>query len=132
MVNSKPNTIDEYIATFPKKTQLFLQQIRTTIQKAAPKAIEVISYGMPAFKLNGILVYFAGYQNHIGFYAAPIAHEAFKKEFSIYKTGKGSVQFPLDSAMPLGLITKVVKYRVKQNLEKELSKTKKKSTKNNI
>ncbi|MFM9907883.1 MAG: iron chaperone, partial [Chitinophagaceae bacterium] len=77
-----------------------------------------ISYGMPAYKLNGMLVYFAGYENHIGFYATPTGHASFKKELSIYRQGKGSVQFPIDQPLPLTLITKIVKYRVKENLQR--------------
>ena len=108
----KPKDIDQYIAGFPKDVQKILEQIRATIKKAAPDAEEKISYAMPAFSLNGRnLVYFAAYKNHIGFYAAPTAHEAFKKEFSRYKTGRGSVQFPLDKPMPLKLITKIVKFK---------------------
>ena len=118
MNNTKPNNIDEYIATFPADTQKMLEQIRTTIQKAAPDAVEAISYAMPTFKLHGNLVHFAGYQNHIGFYPAPVGLEAFKKELAVYKTGKGSVQFPLDQPMPLDLITKIVKLRVQQAVEK--------------
>ncbi len=136
--NSKeiPATVDEYIAVFPKEVQKLLQQVRTTIKKAALTAEEVISYGMPAYKLNGMLVYFAGYKNHIGFYATPTGHRAFKKELSIYKEGKGSVQFPIDQAIPLALITKIVKFRVAENKRKLTEKnsgkaipTKKKVTK---
>jgi uncharacterized protein YdhG (YjbR/CyaY superfamily) len=114
--------IDEYIASFPKEVQPLLQQMRKTIIAAAPKAAEVISYGMPAYKYKGMLVYFAGYEKHIGFYATPTGHEAFKKELSIYKTGKGSVQFPLDKALPVSLIKKIVQFRVKQNEEKFTAK----------
>jgi len=110
--------VDAYIAEFPQPVQQLLQQLRKTIKAAAPKATEVISYGMPGYQLHGMLVYFAGYKNHIGFYAAPTGHEAFKKELSVYKTGKGSVQFPLDKPLPLKLVTKIVKYRVKHNGEK--------------
>src|SRR5688500_16716772 len=111
--------IDEYIAGFPENTQKILQQVRATIKKAAPDAEEKISYGIPTFTLNNTyLVYFAGYKNHIGFYPTPTGGETFKKELSIYKTGKGSVQFPLNKPMPLDLITKIVKYRVKENLQK--------------
>lgn len=125
MISNKPNTIDEYIASFPKSTQIVLNQVRSTIQKAAPKAEEKISYGMPAYTFAGMhLVYFAGYKNHIGFYALPSGHHAFTKELSSYKVGKGSVQFPLDSPMPLGLITKMVKFRVKENMEKKAAKAK--------
>ena len=95
-----------------------------TIKKAAPKAEEVISYGIPAFKLNGMLVWFAAYSTHVGFYPRASGIEAFKKELSIYKGAKGSVQFPLDNPLPLGLITKMVKFRVTENLQQ--TKTKKK------
>jgi len=110
---------DEYIATFPKETKEVLQQVRTAIKTSAPKAEEVISYGMPAFKLHGMLVYFAGYKQHIGFYPTASGIAAFKDELSKYKNAKGSVQFPLDKSMPIALIKKMVKFRVKENLEKE-------------
>lgn len=116
--------VDAYIASFPESTQKRLEQIRTLIKKAAPKAEELISYQMPAYKYHGVLVYFAGYKNHCGFYAAPTAHEAFKKELKVYKTGKGSVQFPNDQALPTALITKIVKFRVKENEEKAKLKKK--------
>jgi len=122
MISEKPKNVDEYIASFPKETQVILEQVRACIIKAAPKAEEGIGYGMPAYKLNGPLVYFAGYKGHIGFYATPSGHEAFDKELSKYKMGKGSVQFPIDKKMPLSLITKMVKYRVKENLEKAKKK----------
>lgn len=118
------NDIDTYIAGFPKDTQKLLEQIRSTIRKAAPKAEEVISYKMPAFRQHGILVYFAGYKNHIGFYPTSSGIATFKNELSIYKGAKGSVQFPLDKPLPLGLISKIVKFRVKQILEKEKAKKK--------
>lgn len=117
-----PENVDAYINQFPKGVQAALQQLRKTIKAAAPKAEEVISYKMPGYKLNGMLVYFAGYKNHIGFYAAPTGHETFKKELAVYKSGKGSVQFPLDKPLPLSLITKIVKFRVKQNEEKVVGK----------
>ncbi|MDP1803123.1 MAG: DUF1801 domain-containing protein [Bacteroidota bacterium] len=113
-----PESVDEYIKTFPKETQKYLKQIRAVIKKAAPKAEEGIGYKMPAYKLNGTLVYFAGYEKHIGFYATPTGHKEFKKELSVYKEGKGSVQFPLDEPLPIALITKIVKFRVKENLAK--------------
>ena len=113
-----PQSIDDYIATFPKDVQKILQAVRTTIRKAAPTAEETINYQMPTFKLNGNLVHFAGYKNHIGFYPAPSGIEAFKKELSIYKGAKGSVQFPIDKPMPLDLITKIVKFRVSENSKK--------------
>ena len=126
MTTVKPNTIDEYIASFPKEIQKELELIRKTIKHAAPDAEEAISYGMPSFKLHGNLVYFAAFKNHIGLYALPKSNEAFKQELSIYKTGKGSIQFPLDKPMPVDLITKIVKFRVQENLEKMKSKLKKK------
>jgi len=103
---------DEYIAGFPNNVQQLLQQIRTTIIKAAPKATEIISYNMPAFKQKKIVVYFAAFKNHIGFYALPSGNEAFQKELSKYKTGKGSIQFPLKKEIPYDLIQKIVEFRV--------------------
>jgi len=122
--NRTAKNIDEYIAGFPKDVQALLEQIRTTVRKAAPDAVEAISYGMPAFKLNGNLVYFAGFKNHIGFYPVPSGIEAFKKELSVYEQGKGSVRFPLNKPMPLDLITKIVKFRVEENLQKAQAKRK--------
>ena len=116
--------IDEYIAGFPEHVQEMLNQLRATIQKAAPKAEEAIKYAMPTFVLHGNLVHFAAFKNHIGFYPAPRALEEFKKELSAYKGSKGAVQFPLDKPLPLALISRMVKYRVKQSLEKEKAKKK--------
>jgi uncharacterized protein YdhG (YjbR/CyaY superfamily) len=93
--------------------------MRQTIKKAAPEAEEVISYSMPAFKYNGMLVYFATYKNHIGFYATPTGHSEFKEELSVYKQGKGSVQFPLTQPLPLDLISRIVQFRMKENLKKK-------------
>ncbi len=117
---AKPVTsIDEYLAGFPKHIQKILGQVRAAIKKAAPGAEEKISYAIPTFTLNGKnLVHFAAFKNHIGFYPAPTGSEAFKKELSVYKTGKGSVQFPLDQPMPLTLVTKIVAYRVKETITK--------------
>jgi uncharacterized protein YdhG (YjbR/CyaY superfamily) len=122
MLAIKPTNVDEYIAAFPNETQIVLQQVRAAIQKAAPQATEVISYQMPAYKGNGILVYFAGYKNHIGFYPTALGIAAFKDELSVYKGAKGSVQFPLNQPMPLKLISKIVQFRVKD----DAAKTKKK------
>lgn len=120
-----PSTINEYIAGFPDDLQLILNQVRATIQQAAPDAEESIAYGMPAYRLKGKpLVYFAGYKNHIGFYATPTGHIAFAKELSKYKQGKGSVQFPIDQPMPLELIAQIVEFRVFENLEKGKGKKK--------
>jgi uncharacterized protein YdhG (YjbR/CyaY superfamily) len=116
------NNIDEYIATFPQDIQKLLNQMRATITKAAPKAEEAIKYAIPTFILNGNLVHFAAFKNHIGFYPAPAGIEAFKKEVAPYEAGKGSLQFPLDKPLPLSLVTKIVKYRVAQNLEKSTKK----------
>ncbi|MFD2569303.1 iron chaperone [Spirosoma soli] len=118
MTTNKPKDIDEYIAGFPTDVQKVLEQIRATIHEAAPDAKETIKYAMPAFTLSGNLVFFAGFKNHIGFYATPTGHEAFKDELSVYKQGKGSVQFPLNKPMPLRLIAEIVKFREKQNREK--------------
>jgi uncharacterized protein YdhG (YjbR/CyaY superfamily) len=119
MKEKKSITVSEYIRSFPKTTQILLKQVRSVIQQTAPEAEELIGYGMPCYKLNKKpLVYFAGYANHIGFYATPNGHEKFAKELSIYKQGKGSVQFPIDKPMPLALIQKIVAFRVKENLKK--------------
>jgi uncharacterized protein YdhG (YjbR/CyaY superfamily) len=106
--------IDEYIAGFPTEVQKRLQRIRKTIRKAAPDAEEVISYRMPAFKLNRVLVYFAGYQNHISLYPAPRGAKEFKKELAQYEGGKGTVQFPLDKPVPYDLVTRIVKHRINE------------------
>jgi len=119
----KAENVDAYIGQFPNTTQAILQQVRAVVRKAAPKAEESISYGMPAYKVNGKpIVYFAGYDKHIGFYATPTGHEAFKKELAGYKQGKGSVQFPLDEKMPLALIAKIVQFRLAENKEKAKEK----------
>lgn len=117
MATPQPNNIEAYILTFPEVIQERLRQMRAIIKKNAPDAEETISYAIPTFKLNGkALVHFAGFKNHIGFYALPTGHEAFAKEFSVYKTGKGSVQFPLDQELPLDLVAKVVQFRVDEVL----------------
>ena len=120
------STMDEYIAGFPKDVQKKLEEIRATIKKAAPKAEEAIKYGIPTFTLNGNLVHFGGFKNHIGFYPAPRALEEFKKELSMYEGSKGAVKFPMDKPLPLTLISKIVKYRVKKNLETIQTKATKK------
>jgi uncharacterized protein YdhG (YjbR/CyaY superfamily) len=120
-----PKTIDEYIAEFPEGTREILEKVRETIKKAAPEAEETISYQMPTFKLKGNLVHFAAFKNHIGFYPAPTGIEEFSIELSAYKGGKGSVQFPLDNPLPFNLITKIVKFRVKENSERAIQKQKK-------
>jgi len=126
MKNIKIETIDEYIAAQPIEKRVSLEKIRSVIQKAAPKATEVISYGMPAFKQDGILVYFAAFKNHYGFFptASPIV--IFKKELVTYKTSKGAIQFPTDKPIPIKLIQAIVKLRITQNKEKTAFKTGKK------
>ena len=126
MKPDQPRTIDEYIAGFPPDVQAILQKIRETIRAAAPDAEETISYQMPTFTLHGNLVHFAAFKSHIGFYPVPTGIEKFKKELAAYKGGKGSVQFPLDQPMPYSLISRIVKFRVKENLAKAKSTTKKK------
>lgn len=112
-------SVDEYIAVFPPETQKRLKAIRRAIVKHAPEAIESIAYGMPAYKTNKKpLVYFGAFAEHIGFYATPTGHEKFKQELSIYKQGKGSVQFPLDQPLPMDLIADIVKFRVNENNQK--------------
>jgi len=126
METNKARNIDEYIAEFPLETRVLLEQIRGIIQKAAPKATEVMSYGMPAFKQHSVLVYFAGYKGHIGFYPTGSGIEAFQKEIAGYKSSKGAVQFPLDKPLPVKLITQMVKFRVKDDAERAKAKAKKK------
>lgn len=113
------STVEDYIAEFPKDVQKKLQLVRKTILKNAPNAIESISYGMPAYKLNKKpLVYFGGFSKHIGFYATPTGHQKFESQLSNYKQGKGSVQFPLNEELPIDLITDIVVFRVNENNQK--------------
>lgn len=114
-MNKGPQTIDEYIAAFPPETQATLQKIRETINKAAPEATEAIAYQMPTFRLNGNLVHFAAFKNHIGFYPAPSGIINFQAELTPYKTSKGAIQFPSDKPIPYDLITKITKSRVAEN-----------------
>ncbi len=123
---SKPLTIDEYIAGFPPEIQTKLGIIRETIRKAAPEAQETISYQIPTFTLHGNLVHFAALKNHIGFYPAPSGLEKFNQELAIYRSGKGSVQFPFDQPIHLHLVTEIVKFRVMENMEKSVAKVRKK------
>ena len=111
-------TVDEYIATFPRHVQNTLEELRQAIRESAPEAEEMISYQMPAFKLNGILVWYAAFEKHIGFYPKTSAIEAFKEGLSNYEVSKGTVRFPLDKPIPCDLVKKIVKYRVKENLTK--------------
>jgi uncharacterized protein YdhG (YjbR/CyaY superfamily) len=122
MNRKTPKDIDDYIDRFQKEVQQLLSQMRRTIHKAAPKATETISYGMPAFALNGMLVWFAAHKGHIGFYPKASAMAAFKKELSGYKNSKGAVQFPFDEPLPLALITRMVKFRIRENLAKKKEK----------
>jgi len=110
--------IDEYIANYPKDIQDILEKLRQVIKKAAPQAQEAISYGMPAFKLDSVLVYFAAQKSHIGFYPTSSGINVFKKELSIYDTSKGTVRFPLDQPLPFKLIEKIVHFRVNEVLDK--------------
>jgi uncharacterized protein YdhG (YjbR/CyaY superfamily) len=117
--------INSYIAELPGETQAILEQIRQTIHQAAPEAKEAIKYGMPTFVLNGNLVHFAAFKNHIGFYPAPSGIDAFIKELEVYRTGKGTIQFPIGEQIPFDLITKVVKFRIEENLKKAKIKSNK-------
>jgi uncharacterized protein YdhG (YjbR/CyaY superfamily) len=126
MIAAKSANIDEFILNFPQSTQKLMQQIRMIIQDAAPEAAEKISYGIPTFYLNGNLVHFSAYKNHLGFYPGASAIKVFAEELSKYETSKGTVQFPLDKKLPHMLITKIVKFRVKENMQKAKSKAKKK------
>jgi len=119
------STIDEYIRTFPKAVQATLEKLRRTIKKAAPGAEEAIRYGIPTFRLNGNLVHFAAFKSHFGFFPGATGVEVFKKELSPYETSKGTVRFPSDKPLPLSLITRIVKYRVKENTGRAIKKTKK-------
>jgi len=124
-----PQTIDDYISGFPPVIRNKLTEMRSTIRKAAPDASEKISYQMPTYYLFGNLVHFAAHLNHIGFYPAPSAIEAFKKKLSDYQTSKGAIQFPLEKPLPLDLISDITVFRVQENLKteelKELKKKKK-------
>jgi uncharacterized protein YdhG (YjbR/CyaY superfamily) len=119
MDKKQPKTIDEYIKSFPPDVQDILQKIRRTIRTAAPEAEETISYQIPAFKQNGILVYFAAFKKHVGFFPTSSGINAFQKDLAPYKTSKGTVQFPLEKPIPYDLIKKIVMFRVKENLEKK-------------
>ena len=114
--------VDDYLSSFPEEMRILLQEIRKTIREAAPEAEETIKYAMPTYVLNGNLVHFAAYKNHIGFYPVPSGIEAFKVELSAYKGGKGSVQFPIGEPMPLDLIARIVKFRVEENRNRKQKK----------
>jgi len=126
-MKSKPaGDIDEYIAGFPNDVQKVLKAMRATISKAAPKAEETIKYAIPTFTLNGNLVSFAAWKNHVGLYPAPREVEEFKKEISVYEGEKATIKFPFDKPLPLTLITRIVKFNVKKNLERTKARVKKK------
>ena len=114
-----PESIDEYISTFPSNIQNILKKMRQTIRECAPGAEETISYQIPTFKLDGNLVHFAAFKDHISFFPTSSGREAFKKELSMYKGGRGTVQFPMDKPIPYNLVQKIVKYRVKESLGKK-------------
>jgi uncharacterized protein YdhG (YjbR/CyaY superfamily) len=118
-------SIDEYIATFPEEIQKILEELRATIKAAAPDAEEKISYQMPTFTLKGNLVHFAAFKNHIGLYPTPSGTQAFKHELSIYQGAKGSIKFPIEKPLPLELISKIVKFRVAENLKNAKDKSSK-------
>jgi uncharacterized protein YdhG (YjbR/CyaY superfamily) len=119
MSGKKHDTIDEYIARYPKDVQLLLEKMRKTIRKAAPKAEERISYGMPAFYQDGILVWFAAFKEHIGFYPKTSAIAAFKKDLSKFEGTKGTIRFPIGKPLPLALVGRIVKFRIEQNQNKK-------------
>ena len=125
--STAPQSIDEYIANFPKDIQEFLEKIRATIRNAAPEAEETNKYGMPTFMLKGNLVHFAAYKRHIGFYPTPNGIENFKNELSTFEVSKGTVKFPLDKPIPYNLISQIVLLRIKENMEKAEAKGKKKA-----
>jgi uncharacterized protein YdhG (YjbR/CyaY superfamily) len=126
MDKTSVTTIDEFIAQYPDDIQVILQKVRQTIREVAPGAVEAIKYGIPTFVLNGNLVHFSAYKNHIGFYPAPQGLEKFKEELSKYEGSKGTVKFPLNQPIPYDLIRKITIFRVEQNLEKASAKGKKK------
>jgi uncharacterized protein YdhG (YjbR/CyaY superfamily) len=120
-----PRDIDDYIARFPDDVRQILEKIRMTVRKAAPNAQETISYQIPTFTLHGNLVHFAAFKKHIGFYPGPSGVEKFKDELSAYNGAKGSVQFPLDKPVPFSLISRIVKFRLNENLKKAEAEGKK-------
>ena len=120
----KRSSSDKYISSFPPETQKILKKLRDTIRKAAPNAEESIKYGILTYVLNGNLVHFGGFKKHIGFYPSPSGIKVFEKDISMYKTSKGAIQFSLDKPLPLKLITKIVKFRVKENLGNTIPKQK--------
>ena len=125
---TKFGSVDEYLSTMPEKVKDLLEEIRKTIKQIEPGVEEVISYNMPAFKFHGILVYYAAHKEHIGFYpGSSIVNEVFEKDLVKYETSKGTIKFPLDKPLPLGLIKRIIRFRVNDNLNRRVKKTKKKS-----
>ena len=118
MPRQKFKSVDEYIAAFPKNIQIILQELRQAIRDAAPEATEVISYQMPAFRLNGNLVWFAAFKNHVGFFPTSSVTEAFKERLLSYKTSKGTIRFPIDEPIPFDLVKEIVRFRVQENSSK--------------
>ena len=118
-MREKAQNVDAYIAEFPHETAAKLSELRALIKKLAPTAEETISYAIPTYKLNGVLVHFAAYANHVGFYPGAGGISEFAEDLTAYRTSKGTVQFPLDQPLPTKLITRIVKFRIKQNLEKK-------------
>ncbi|MDF2432120.1 MAG: hypothetical protein JWP44_1751 [Mucilaginibacter sp.] len=118
----KFKTVKEYFSAFDGNTKKVLEQVRTTIKAAAPQAEEVISYNMPAFKMHSVLVYYAAYEKHIGFYPTATPIEVFKDELNAYKWSKGAIQFPIDRPMPIDLIGRIVQFRMQQDAEKARKK----------
>ncbi|TKC08559.1 iron chaperone [Pedobacter frigoris] len=121
-MTNKVRNVEEYISGFPEEVREILEQVRAAIRKATPEAEETIGYAMPTYKLNGNLIHFAAYKNHIGLYPTPNGIEGFKEELSKYKGAKGSVQFPIDKPMPLDLISRITKFRVEENLKLPVKK----------
>ena len=119
MTKTRPKTIDDYIAGYPKDAQRLLQKMKLTIRKAAPKSEERISYSMPAFDQDGILVWFAAFKEHIGFYPKTSAITSFKKDLTKYEVSKGTIRFPMDKPLPVSLVSRIVKYRIKENRDKK-------------
>lgn len=126
MNSRKFKTVDEYLSALPAKSRTMMKSLRGVIKKAAPEAEEMISYNMPAFKFNGMLVYYAAHKEHIGFYPFSSAIKAFEKDLSGYETSKGTIKFPLDQPIPVGLVNKIIKFRVKENSAKAIAKKKSK------
>ena len=125
--SAPPQTIDEYIALFPAEVRAILEKVRATVQKAAPGAEEAIKYQLPTFVLHGTLVHFGAFNEHIGFYALPSGTAEFQPELAAYESGKGSVRFPLHRKIPYSLITRIVKFRVRENVAQTASKRPKKA-----